>query len=94
MCQSISACLKLNRTRLVIVYSYNTISTNILSWLLLLLLLLFYYYYYYCDCRYTSTRSKHKIMDDMTEAIRRGLNIDSRTLKVKFIDDEIGKSYI
>ena len=42
----------------------------------------------------TSTRSKHKIVDDLTEAIRRGLNTDSRTLKVKFIDDEISKSYI
>ena len=42
----------------------------------------------------TSTRSKSKIEDDLTVAVRRGVNTDSRTLKVKFIDEEIGKSYL
>ena len=42
----------------------------------------------------TSRRSKHKIVDDLTKAVRRELNTDSMTLEVKFIDEEISNSYI
>ena len=42
----------------------------------------------------TSRRSKHKNVDDLTKAVRTGLNTNSRTLKVKFFYDEIGNVYI